>query len=79
MEGREGRTVISHRCMTGSNFKQKRPIFRQTVSAFLQQVVASYADAPPGGMHDEPKGRLQSSFQGYKKIGIKSNYGNNQI
>ena len=41
MGGRRGVTILSHRSVTSSDLKQDRLFFRESVSTFLQLVVAS--------------------------------------
>ena len=38
-----GGSILSHRPVTSSDLKQDRLFFRESVSTFLQLVVASYA------------------------------------
>ena len=40
MGGRRGVTILSHRPVTSSDLKQDRLFFRESVSTFLQLVVA---------------------------------------
>ena len=41
--GRRGVTILSNRPVTSSDLKQDKLFFRESVSTFLQLVVASYA------------------------------------
>ena len=40
MEGKGEMSVISHRRVTSSDLNEERPVFRRSVSTFLQLVVA---------------------------------------
>ena len=64
MGGRREVSIISHRLVTRSDLKQGRSFFRESVSTFLQLVVASKLSMGPAKSHAKAARERRREFEG---------------